>query len=156
MTRQMRYTCWIVVGTPVVWAAIATLLDSPVLLASGGWYAMFGNFLAAWATLVTIAILLIFCLILTVFLPLTLLANAGVRWARSLVSALEHTLLPKKSLFHTEGYVSEEDDQTVWDGVFAESMSRRSPAIDKACTIAQLGAVPIAVTIILVVLKSFG
>lgn len=155
MTRRMQYTSWIVIGTPVGWAAVATILDSGVLWASGGWYALLGNFVAAWGTLVTVSIFLIICLILAIFLPLTLLASIQISWARSLINAFERILLPKKSLFETEGYVADDDDHTVWDGIFAESLSHRSSVVEKACSIAQLGALPISAVIILFLLKVF-
>lgn len=153
MTLSVRNLAIIVLGAPVVWALIATLIDAPALQDSGGWYALFGNFLASWGTIMTVGILAIIATIMAVALPLGLLAMVRVGWARGIITAFECRVLANKTMFETEGYRATEQDRPMWEDVFSGKLSWKASPLDNICTIVQLGAVPIAATLILIILR---
>jgi len=143
----------VVIVAPVTAAILATLFDSPGLYSAGGWYAVFGNFCASWASILLLVIAVLLLAFIFLGLPLTALVIAQVDWACRLVTHMEKWLIPREDMHETDGYTTGENEQTMWDDVFREHLSHRTSLTETACTIAQLGALPIASILILIVLR---
>jgi len=149
MTKSNRIFVFIVFEFPVIASLLATINNSETLYAAGQWYAIFGNIMTVWSTIMMLIILSLFLLIIIIGAPLVLLAHAQINWACDLFTHLEQ-------LFSTDNTPHDLNAQPVWEDVMENRLSYKASKTELICTTIQIGAMPIGATLVFIIISIFN
>ncbi len=154
MSRPTRWLFFVIIDIPIVWALFSTLFMSDGLYAIGGWFAVLGHFLAVFGTALLLITAIFLCVNVLLLVPLMTMAWLDIEWAQETLTRVENWFTPHDGFFHTDGYDAEKD-KTMWQDIFDARLSYRASLRENICTAVQMGALPIAAFLILVILKIF-
>lgn len=140
----------LIVGTSIVGvvALIATMQNAETLLNEGGAYALIGGFMTVFFTIILLFILLFLCTIIVLMVLFAALQNIGIPFIVRVLTWLDRKIAPD----WTDGREINPQGQT-WKALFGNFMEFGSPRRYNACRAAQLGALPIAATLVCMMLK---